>query len=113
MPQIETTLSASSRGIDTNSSGARDSDETEVDDSIFDIESKVFLYRDSYLHHAANILGTLIASLICIAAIVVLYLVPDMKKRLVIVGIFTGIFSIALSLVTSARRVEIFAATAA
>ncbi|TAQ89112.1 hypothetical protein B7494_g2578 [Chlorociboria aeruginascens] len=79
----------------------------------FDTEGNIFLYRDSYFHYTANILGTLISSLIPIAAIVVLYFVSNMVKRLAIVCTFTAIFSIALSLVTMAKRVEIFAATAA
>ncbi|KAE9367093.1 hypothetical protein N431DRAFT_418207 [Stipitochalara longipes BDJ] len=79
----------------------------------FDLESNIFFYRDSYFHLIANILGTLIASLILIGSIVVLYFITDMPIRLVVVGVFTAIFSIALSLVTSGTRVEIFAATAA
>jgi hypothetical protein len=79
----------------------------------FDLESNIFLYRDSHFHRIANILGTLISSLIPIGSIVVLYLVTDMRIRLAIVSLFTSVFSIALSLVTSAKRVEIFAATAA
>jgi hypothetical protein len=79
----------------------------------FDLESNIFLYRDSHFHHIANIVGTLISSLIPIGSIVVLYFVTDMPIRLAIVSLFTAVFSIALSLVTSAKRVEIFAATAA
>jgi hypothetical protein len=79
----------------------------------FDLESNIFLYRDSYFHRIASIVGTLISSLIPIGSIVVLYFITDMPMRLVIVGIFTAIFSIALSLMTSGTRVEIFAATAA
>jgi hypothetical protein len=79
----------------------------------FDLESNIFLYRDSHFHHIANIVGTLISSMIPIGSIVVLYFVSDMPIRLAILSLFTAIFSIALSLVTSATRVEIFAATAA
>jgi hypothetical protein len=79
----------------------------------FDLESNVFLYRDSNFHHVANILGTLISSLIPIGSIIVLYFVSDMPARLAVVSLFTAVFSVALSLVTSATRVEIFAATAA
>ncbi|KAN0089867.1 hypothetical protein V8E51_018446 [Hyaloscypha variabilis] len=79
----------------------------------FDLESNIFLYRDSYFHRIASIVGTLISSLIPICSIVVLYFITDMPMRLIIVGIFTAIFSIALSLMTSGTRVEIFAATAA
>ncbi|KIM97352.1 hypothetical protein OIDMADRAFT_130539 [Oidiodendron maius Zn] len=79
----------------------------------FDLESNIFLYRDSHFYHAAKIIGTLISSLIPIGSTVVLYFVKDMPTRLGIVCLFTAIFSIALSSVTSGTRVEIFAATAA
>ena len=79
----------------------------------FDLESNMFLYRDTYFYRISNILGTLISTLIPIGAIVVLYLVTDMATRLAIVSIFTALFSVTLSLITGARRVEIFAATAA
>lgn len=79
----------------------------------FDLESNIFLYRDSHFHRIANILGTLAASLIPAGATVVLYFVTDMPIRLAIVSLFTAIFAITLSLVTAASRVEIFAATAA
>lgn len=81
--------------------------------SSFDLESNIFFYRDSHFHRIANVVGTLISSLIPIGSIVVLYLVKDMPTRLAILSLFTAVFSIALSLVTSAKRVEIFAATAA
>lgn len=79
----------------------------------FDLESNIFLYRDSHFYHVAKIIGTLISSLIPIGSTVVLYFVKDMPTRLGIVCLFTAIFSIALSSVTSGTRVEIFAATAA
>ena len=80
---------------------------------VFDLESNMFLYRDSYFYRIGNILGTLISTLIPVGAIVVLYLVSDMATRLAIVSIFTALFSMTLSVATGARRVEIFAATAA
>jgi len=79
----------------------------------FDPESNIFLYRDSHFHRIANVVGTLISSLIPIGSIVVLYFVTSMPLRLAVLSCFTAIFSIALSLLTSAKRVEIFAATAA
>lgn len=36
-----------------------------------------------------------------------------MKVRLAVVCVFTAIFAVVLSLVTEAKRVEVFAATAA
>ncbi|PVH80362.1 hypothetical protein DL98DRAFT_532145 [Cadophora sp. DSE1049] len=91
-------------GVATASS--RDADET-------DLESNMFLYRDSHIYRIATILGTLLSSLIPIAAIVILSFVKDMTARLGIVSAFTAIFSVSLSLVTEGKRVEIFAATAA
>ena len=82
-------------------------------DAEFDIEANIFLYRDSFFKHIANLVGTLISTLIPIAAIVALYFVTNMSLRLGMVSAFTAFFSVALSLVTSATRVENFAATAA
>ncbi|KAG4435317.1 hypothetical protein IFR05_009206 [Cadophora sp. M221] len=78
-----------------------------------DIESDIFLYRDSHIYRIATILGTLLSSLIPIAAIIVLSFVKNMTARLGIVSAFTAVFSVSLSLVTEGKRVEIFAATAA
>jgi hypothetical protein len=46
-------------------------------------------------------------------SIVVLYVVQSTSIRLALVCVFTLIFSSVLALATKARRVEIFAATAA
>jgi len=83
------------------------------DNDDIDLESNIFLYRDSHIYRIGTVLGTLLSSLIPIAAIVVLSFVKDMTARLGIVSAFTGIFSVSLSLVTEGKRVEIFAATAA
>lgn len=91
----ESTISSSHRNDDT------------------DLESNMFLYRDSHTYRIATILGTLLSSLIPIAAIVVLSVVKNMTARLGIVSVFTAVFSVALSLVTEGKRVEIFGATAA
>ena len=79
----------------------------------FDLESNIFIYRDSHFYRIAKIVGTLISSLIPIGSTIILYFVKDMPTRLGIVCLFTAIFSIVLSFVTSGTRVEIFAATAA
>ncbi|KAK8038927.1 hypothetical protein PG993_007338 [Apiospora rasikravindrae] len=46
-------------------------------------------------------------------AILVLYFVGDMVKRLGLVILFTTLFAIALAVFTDAKKVEIFSATAA
>lgn len=70
-------------------------------------------YSDSHLLTLINLAGTMIASLFPISAIIVLSFITKMPVRLGVVAIFTAAFSLSLSLVTHARRIEIFAATAA
>ncbi|KAG0650167.1 hypothetical protein D0Z07_2935 [Hyphodiscus hymeniophilus] len=91
----------------------RPSSERSSENSSFDLEANIFLYRDTYFHRIANILGTLVSSLIPIAAIIILSFVRNMTARLGIVCAFTAVFSICLGLVTEAKRFENFAATAA
>jgi hypothetical protein len=103
------TVSSTSQTLVQDSSPSEDTCGRES----FDLESNIFLYRDSHFYHVANVVGTLISSLIPMSSTVVLYFVKDMPTRLGILCLFTAIFSIALSMVTSGTRVEIFAATAA
>jgi hypothetical protein len=97
----------------TDASPTLHSSTSDSEQSSFDLESNIFLYRDSHFHRIAAILGTLVSSLIPIAAIIVLSFVRNMTARLGIVCAFTAVFSVCLSLVTEAKRVENFAATAA
>lgn len=78
-----------------------------------DLEFNLIEYDDRIVVHVADITGTMISSLLPIMAVVVLYIVKDMKKRLGLVAVFTMLFSGALLVTTKARRVEIFSATAA
>jgi hypothetical protein len=73
----------------------------------------IYHYHDKHLQMPASVISTVLASLLPVVSIVVLYLVDSMPKRLGIVAGFTAAFSIALALFTRARRVDIFAATAA
>ncbi|KAH7355248.1 hypothetical protein BKA65DRAFT_549316 [Rhexocercosporidium sp. MPI-PUGE-AT-0058] len=100
------TQCASTAVAESTSSSAQNNEE-------IDLESNMFLYRDSHIYRIATILGTLLSSLIPIAAIIILSFVKNMTARLGIVSAFTAIFSVSLSLVTEGKRVEIFAATAA
>jgi hypothetical protein len=51
-----------------------------------------------------------ISSLLPVSSIITLYFVPNVVARLGIVVAFTAAFSICLTLVTQARRVDIFSA---
>jgi hypothetical protein len=74
-------------------------------------ESSITQYSDGLINSAINVLGTVVSSLLPVLAIVVLYYVKDMLARLGCIAAFTGLFSLALGLMTQGSRVEIFAAT--
>jgi hypothetical protein len=75
--------------------------------------SNLFRYTDSHILGVINILGTILASMMPLASIIVLYFVQNLGLRLVIVCTFTLLFSLSLALLTKARRIEVFACTAA
>lgn len=70
-------------------------------------------YKNSKLLRIADVLSTIIASTLPIASIIALNFIDRMIIRLVAIALFTMTFSLILTIVTSARRIEIFAATAA
>lgn len=78
-----------------------------------DIENGIWKYEEKVVIRIADMIGTLIGSMLPVLAIVVLYLVRGMRVRLGMVALFTMLFSVALVCITRAKRVEIFAATAA
>ena len=63
--------------------------------------------------HISSVVSTVLASMLPIASIFVLYFVVDMMLRLVSIAIFTAGFAISLGLLTGARPIEVFSATAA
>lgn len=73
----------------------------------------VFKYHDSHIEVIMNILSTVLSSLLPVVAIVVLYLVQSTARRLAIIAGFTAAFSFLLTIITTAKRSENFAATAA
>ncbi|CZR55486.1 uncharacterized protein PAC_05374 [Phialocephala subalpina] len=77
------------------------------------LPSEITQYKDSVIIKILNGVATIIASLIPISSIVLLYFVSSISARLGILTGFTALFSLCLVLVTSASRVEIFAATSA
>jgi hypothetical protein len=78
----------------------------------WDPESGICDYSESTIVTVLDICGTVVSSLLSISSIVVLYFVCSMSIRLGIVAAFTTVFSLVLALITKARRVEIFVATA-
>lgn len=78
-----------------------------------DQEAQYFEYSDKKILRTANILSSVISSVLLVGSIVILAFVKDLYIRLGVVALFTQMFSLALVLVTNARKVEMFAATAA
>lgn len=76
-------------------------------------QSDIYTYRESTLYKFTAVVATTLSSLLPVLSIVVLYLVHSMPARLGIIAGFTAAFSFVLTVITSAQRVENFAATAA
>lgn len=70
-------------------------------------------YQEGPLYKFTAVVATTLSSLLPVVSIVVLYLVHSMPARLGIIAGFTAAFSFVLTAITSAKRVENFAATAA
>jgi hypothetical protein len=70
-------------------------------------------YSDKHIALVARVVSTVVASLLPLLSIIVLFIVRDNVLRLVVIVILSALFSLSLALMTSARRIEIFAATAA
>ncbi|KAL2221291.1 hypothetical protein M432DRAFT_266076 [Thermoascus aurantiacus ATCC 26904] len=70
-------------------------------------------YGECRLAAVSDGITVVISSLLPTLAILILYLVKPMYARMALIIGFTALFALALSIFTSARRVEIFSATAA
>lgn len=75
--------------------------------------SEITQYSDTRLLSIVSVISIVLACLIPISSIIVLYFVSSMLARLAILVAFTACFALCLSLVTQARKVEIFTATSA
>ncbi|OTA67176.1 hypothetical protein K449DRAFT_430367 [Hypoxylon sp. EC38] len=73
----------------------------------------LYQYSDAKIRIVVHTLGSILSTIVPILSIVILYFSESMPLRLSLVCIFSVIFSVAMSLITNARRVEIFAAAAA
>ncbi|KAH0834597.1 hypothetical protein FOPE_03745 [Fonsecaea pedrosoi] len=70
-------------------------------------------YSDTAITQAANLLGTVLASLLPVVAIIVLYLIEGMGIRLGLVAVFSALFSTCLWFLNDGRLIEVFSATSA
>jgi len=78
-----------------------------------DESTSLFEYRDSKINDAAHTISIILSSLLPPASIFALYYVHRTPIRLGLIMIFSAIFTACLAIFTSAKRVEIFAATVA
>ncbi|OTB03379.1 hypothetical protein M426DRAFT_321749, partial [Hypoxylon sp. CI-4A] len=69
-------------------------------------------YEDSKLDTASNVVSVIISSTLPVITIFVLNILETTTARLGFTVLFTAIYSVLLAVFTSAKRVEIFAATA-
>lgn len=70
-------------------------------------------YEESRLTRAVDVFATVVAALLPLLSTVTLFLLRTDAQRLGALVAVSAAFAAALALVTSARRVEVFGATAA
>lgn len=71
------------------------------------------LVDNAIILKATSIFTATVASLLPVASVVVLYCVQTMKIRLGLIATFTALFALSILLFTSAKKSDVFAATAA
>jgi hypothetical protein len=78
-----------------------------------DVESGLTEYDDAKLTAITDFISVVVATMLPTASIFVLYSVTNMLARLGVIMAFSVVFSATLSVFTRARKIEVFAATAA
>jgi hypothetical protein len=80
-----------------------------------DIENQdgLYDYRNSKLTKVSRAIATVLASALPIVAILALYFILSLPKRIYVMIGFTVLFAAAIFIFTPANRVEIFASTSA
>ena len=79
---------------------------------VIDIESGLTSYNETKLDRVGKIIATILSSVLPVVSIFALYVVKNTYGRIGMTVAFTGCFAAILSVFSSARRVEIFGATA-
>ncbi len=78
---------------------------------IVDEEAGLVSYDDSRLDRASSIIAAILSSVVPVLTIFALNAVQTIEARIGMIVIFTGLFSAMLAIFSSAKRIEIFAAT--
>ncbi|KUI62585.1 hypothetical protein VP1G_09710 [Cytospora mali] len=77
------------------------------------IDGRVYQYPKRTYSAANRIIGAISSAIVPMASIVTLFAINNQNVRVGLVCVFALVFCLLLSLLTKARRIEIFAATAA
>ena len=78
-----------------------------------DLGGDLYDYHERFLASVVRVVTTVVASLLPVCSVVMLYFAISDAVRLGLVVLSSGMFALALSLMTSARKIEVFAATSA
>lgn len=70
-------------------------------------------FEERSIKRTAEVISVLVAAVLLLGPITTLYLVQSPSVKLAAIHIFTVAFALSVALITSARRAELFAATAA
>ena len=70
-------------------------------------------YSDTAVNSAGNLIGTVLASILPVIAIIVLHFVHGTGTRLGLVAVFSALFSACLWIMFESQLVEVFSATSA
>ncbi|KAF8856779.1 hypothetical protein BDZ45DRAFT_803912 [Acephala macrosclerotiorum] len=81
--------------------------------TVIDVDAGLGKFNESTLVKVTKTIGTIFATLLPIAAMIVLYTANTVTKRFGLMTLFTAIFSTVLIFFTSATLTEVFGATAA
>ncbi|KAK0666737.1 hypothetical protein QBC41DRAFT_397568 [Cercophora samala] len=84
------------------------------EDATKNLGTGIYAYSESHLQIVIETVVTVVAALLPVLSIVVLYFLGDNNKfKFMALVIFSAVFALALAIMTKAKRVEVFAATAA
>jgi hypothetical protein len=78
-----------------------------------DFGAGLYEYNDSILRTIARFVATTVATILPLLSVVVLYVIKANVLRLGVIIILSAFFSLALAVMTNARKIELFAATSA
>jgi hypothetical protein len=73
----------------------------------------MYYYPAERITLIVGVVSILVSAALLVGAIMALYFVKPMGIRLGLVGIFTTLFAASMTLLTHARRIEVYGATAA